>query len=138
VSKVKLQERSSKVVFLNVEKVEFVKIQVDGCIVNDEIAADWVVAKSSVGDIFLELKGRNVEHAVQQVAATLRHWKNQNWFCGEKIAALIVSRQVPKASLVRKQLENFVKEFKCPLHVVSHNQEITFENVLSFKGPYKA
>ena len=68
--KIKLEERGSKVIFLNEVRHPFRKIKVDGCVVQNQTAADWVVSKPPVGDLVLELKGRNVDHAIEQVTTT--------------------------------------------------------------------
>jgi hypothetical protein len=135
VSKVKLEERGAKVVFLNSDNTEFVKIRVDGCVVANESAADWALVKRPIGDLLVELKGRNIELAVKQLTATMRLWRDNKLSCGGKIGALVVSRQVPKATIMQKVKLKFMSEFRCPIHVVSHNQEFIFERVLDSRGP---
>lgn len=127
--KIKLEERGSKVIFLNEVRHPFRKIKVDGCVVQNQTAADWVVSKPPVGDLVLELKGRNVDHAIEQVTTTLRLWRSNNWCCGGQTAALIVSRQVPKGTLAQKAMKEFRREFGSKIKLVSHNQEFEFADL---------
>jgi len=73
-SRVKVSERGRKAIFLNPDNCNYSKVRVDGCVVKNAKAADWVVSKHAVGDIIVELKGRNVEHAVKQINATAALW----------------------------------------------------------------
>jgi hypothetical protein len=134
-SRVQVSERGRKATFLNLKNDPFCKIQVDGCVVKHSLAADWVVSKNGVGDIIVELKGKNVEHAVKQVNATATLWTDEKLRVG-KLAALIVSTQYPRANTVmQKAQEAFAKKFKAPPHVVTKNNEYSFQKVLSFGSP---
>ena len=123
--------------FVNLQRLPHLKVQVDGCILKNQLAADYVVSQGVIGDVIVELKGKDVEHAVKQVEATASHWQEQGYRVG-RLAALIVSTQFPKANTqVRKAQENFAKKYKGPLHVVTKNYEGCLERVLSFNGPHK-
>lgn len=130
VSRIKFEERRSKAIFVNPERSKFVRIRIDGCAIPKGKAADWVLCKPGVGDIIIELKGRSVEHAVKQVSATVQEWAAKGWCCG-KIGALIVTTQVPKATISQKVQLEFRRSYGCPIHIVSHNQEFTFEKLFS-------
>jgi hypothetical protein len=109
---------------------------IDGCVIKQALAADWMVTKLDEGDVIVELKGRNVEHGFKQVYATARYWRD-NQLGGRQFAALIVCVQYPRVSTtIQKAKQAFAREFKGPLHVVSRNCEYEFRNVLSFKGPH--
>lgn len=131
-------ERGRKATFLNPEKHAHWKIRVDGCVVENALAADWVVAKIGLGDVVVELKGKDVEHATKQVHATAALWTREKLRQG-RMAALIVATQYPRASTkVQKAKAAFAKRFGAPLHVVTHNAEYVFETVLSSRGPHGA
>jgi len=135
--KIKFEEKRRRATFLNPEKKEYTRTRFDGCVVKDAVAADWVLSKKNVGDVILELKGRNVEHAFKQVLSTARYWATHDLSSG-RLSALIVCRQFPNASTkVQRAKASFNKSFKGPLHIVSHNSDFVFENVLSAKGPYR-
>lgn len=137
VSKVKVEETGRKAIFLNADGVAIVKTRVDGCVIINQLAADWVISQNSIGDIVVELKGKDVEHAAKQIHATADFW-SQNGLRIGKIAALIVCKQYPKAStMIQRAQQAFAKRFGGPLHVVTKAYEFRMEHVLSFKGPHK-
>jgi hypothetical protein len=137
VSRIKVEQFGRKAVFINDQNTVHQSIQVDGCVIQNEKAADYVVSRAAFGDVIVELKGKDVEEAVKQVEATAKHWI-ANGYCTGKIAALIVSTQFPKANTsVRRAQERFAKAYKSPLHVVTKNYEGRMEAVFSFKGPHK-
>jgi actin-like ATPase involved in cell morphogenesis len=132
---IKVQEHGKKAVFKNPSLVAHEKIQMDGCVVVNETAADWVVRKPGIGTVVVELKGGDVEHGAKQVDATADFLKKHNQIVG-KIAALIVSTSYPKSSTtIQKAQALFFRKHKGPLHVVTRNCEFTFERVLSASGP---
>src|SRR3954451_9375532 len=89
VSKIKVDELGRSAVFLNGKREKFIKIRVDGCVVKNSLAADWVLSKERVGDIIIELKGKDVDHGTRQITATAEFWTAKKFRKG-KIAALIV------------------------------------------------
>ncbi|MCW3640473.1 hypothetical protein [Burkholderia cenocepacia] len=100
------------------------------------LCADFVVSKVAVGDIVVELKGKDVAHGIDQVLATAQLYLNNDLLTTGKMAALIVAKSCPSFnSAVRKGKEEFAKRFKGPLHVVTKNDTFVFERVLDFKGP---
>jgi hypothetical protein len=121
---------------LNPDNCRYSKVKVDHCVVENAAAADWLVSKDGVGDIIVELKGRNVEHAVKQINATAALWTSEGLRVG-KLAAIVVAAQYPSASTtIQKAQFAFGKKYKGPLHVVTRNSEYCFECVLSFNGPH--
>lgn len=136
VPKIKLDDpKSRKAVFLNPAREKFSKTRVDNCVIKGTIAADWVLTKIGVADIIVELKGKDVAHAVEQVIATAEYWR-KNGLCNNKMSALIVCNEFPKTTTkVQKAQVRMMKEFKSPLHVATGDREYIFDRVLSFKGP---
>jgi hypothetical protein len=138
VSRVLVEECQRKATFLNHKNEKFVVTKVDGCLIKNAIAADYVVSRQGVGDVIVELKGRDVDHAVKQIEATARHWISESLGAG-RMAGLVVCRQFPKASAsVQKIQQRFTRAFGGPLHVVTKNCEYEFAHVLSHSGPLKA
>jgi hypothetical protein len=136
VPKVSVREGQRRATFLNPKRQVFIVSRVDGCIVTEGLRADWAVSKKEVGDtIIIELKGRDVDHAVKQIHATASLWVRNKYGNG-KLAGLVVARQYPRASTgVQKAQQAFARTFKGPLHVVTQNREFDFEKVLQFEGP---
>jgi hypothetical protein len=136
-TRILVEERSRKATFLNLQKETVVVTKVDGCVIVNGVAADWVVSRAGHGDVVIELKGKGVEHGVKQVYETALLWDREKMRVG-KIAGLIVAREYPRFNTrVRRAQEVFAKTFGGPLHVVTKNYEFEMLNVLSFSGPHK-
>jgi hypothetical protein len=131
-TKIKVQEGARKAVFLNEARESFAKIKVDGCMVEQELASDWVVSRATIGDVVVELKGKDVSHAIVQIRATIDQWNRDGLRVG-KIAGLIVCSQYPKfTTIVQRAKIQLKKDYGAPLHVSSRNMEYDFEQVLEY------
>lgn len=138
VTLIQVEEIGRKATFQNTKRENYLKIEVDGCVMVNRKAADWLIVKPDVGSIIIELKGRDVEHAVNQISETAKFLMENKDLSG-KFSALIVCNQFPRASpSIQKKMNSFRKMYNAPLHVVTKNYVYIFENVLSFKGPHKA
>lgn len=97
-SKPKVEENGRKAVFLNPERAAIKKVRVDGClIVSDTLRADYIVSKPGAVDVIVELKGKDIYHARDQIVATLSFWRAHPPF-SEKIAGLIICSKSPMSS----------------------------------------
>jgi hypothetical protein len=135
VSKVKVEEKGKKATFLNDRRIVYTLTRVDGCVIKNGIAADWLVSKADKGDIIIELKGKDVGHAVKQIHRTAALLKEKK-LLARPVAALIVATQYPKANTaVQRAQSDFAKTYQGPLHVVTKNHEYRFCRVLRFDGP---
>jgi len=133
VTKIVVEENRRKATFINVERAWYEVTQVDGCLCHNEEAADFVVSKENVGAVVVELKGRDVPHAVQQVLATAAFWRKHRPDC-RVLAGLIVCRARPSYSTsVQRAQAKFAKVFRGPLHIVPKNKDLCLELVLNFK-----
>jgi hypothetical protein len=136
-SRIKVEQRGRKAIFVNEGKLTYVRVEVDGCVIKNAKAADFIVSRSDIGDVIIELKGRDVAEAVKQVEATAKYWVD-NKHCNKKIAALIVSTQFPKTSTaVLRAKDRFRKTYGTPLHVVTKNYEGSVEAIFSARGPHR-
>jgi hypothetical protein len=131
VSRVKVEEEGKKAVFVNLERKTFVKTKVDGCLCTGETACDWVVTHDDA-DLFIELKGTDVDHGLSQIFCTARYWID-NGFSSSKLAALVVCCRYPRVSTgIQRAKLRFRRDFKGPLTVVSKNLEFTFKDLFVF------
>lgn len=144
VSKIKVEENGRAAIFVNEERAMFHKVKVDGGLVQNQLCADYVVAKTGVGSVVVELKGTDVEHAVQQIGATVELVRRcaAPGSCRAKavanlpVAGLIICSKYPKADTsFQKKQKLFVAKYKIPLHCVSGKGEFKIEKVLTFAGP---
>lgn len=136
VSKIKVEERGRKAIFLNPNGEEYIKTKVDGCLLINQLASDWIVSKATAGDVIVELKGVDVAHGIKQVLATAQYWHLNGHRAG-RLAALIVCRQYPKiATVVQRGIAALTKQYQAPLHIVARNAEYSIDHVLSRNGPF--
>jgi hypothetical protein len=132
-SNIKLTEAKTgrKAIFKNELKENIILTSFDGCVVKNDTAADFVLSKTKIGDLIVELKGRDVEHGATQVMATAEYLTSNKHRNG-LIAALIVCRKYPKEdSIVQRRQLAFAKKFKGPLKV-SEKTVYEFEKCFSF------
>jgi len=129
-------EHGRQAVIRNGNRESFIRSKVDGCMLKQQTAADWVVSKPKVGDVIIELKGGDVSHAVDQIQATLNYW-NKNNLSNGKFGALVVCSKYPKVDTKIQRAKLFLaSKHKTPLHVVTQNLEYDFDALLSIRGPF--
>ena len=58
------------------------------------LKADYLVSKPGTADVIIELKGKDIKHAVMQITSTLVIWKKAPPF-SNKIGGLIVFTRCP-------------------------------------------
>jgi 2C-methyl-D-erythritol 2,4-cyclodiphosphate synthase len=134
-SRVRVRENGRQAIFVNVERNVYYVVKVDGQVVKNALASDFVLTKKDVGNLVIELKGMDVSHAVEQVFATAQLWQDKGYRIGQVAALVVCSRKPSFDTKIQRFKANFAKKFKGPLHVVSRNDEFVFEKVLSFQGP---
>ncbi|WP_152980522.1 hypothetical protein [Stenotrophomonas ginsengisoli] len=141
VSNVKVEENGRSAAFLNPDRLRFFRIKFDGGIVKNTIGADFVVVKDGVGSVVVELKGTDIEHAVDQIDATIGYVKSckapasngKIEISALPVAGLIVCSRFPRASTTfQKRQKRFVSKHRSPLHCVSGKFEGLIEYVLKF------
>jgi hypothetical protein len=96
-SKPKVEENGRKAVFLNPDRAEVKKVRIDDCLISNGPRADFVMAKPNVLDVIVELKGRDIYHARDQIIATLPFWRRFPPF-SSKVAGLIVCSKSPMSA----------------------------------------
>lgn len=136
-SKVKVEEGARSAIFSNKNRTAFFRTKVDGCLVKNSTAADFVVTCVGTGSVIVELKGVDVEHAVKQIDATAIYLKScdaaQNLL---PLAGLVICSRYPRFDTKLQRLAKlFAKSHRAPLHVVARNDEFDLSRVLAFDGP---
>ena len=96
--KVVVGPRGRSACFLNPGRSEIVKIDVD-CWLGEAgvLRSDFIVCKPEVVDVILELKGKDIEHGIDQIVATAKAWRG----CGKAsptTGGLIVFTRSPARS----------------------------------------
>jgi hypothetical protein len=117
-TKIVLQEKKSKITFLNPNQDEILKIKVDGCVISDNetLRCDYALIPSDAVEIYVELKGSDIEQAVKQIESTIKLLSANP----QKIKKLcfVVSTRVPKqATDIQQRQSHFKKKFNASLRI---------------------
>ena len=110
------KEKGRKMVFINSARKQVEKIRVDGCVLRQVLACDFLVIEYSGSEHFIELKGKNVAHALKQLEATIpllsknrTDQPNYAWIISSEAPSIQSGFQIQKA--------RFIKAFKVKLIV---------------------
>jgi len=108
VSKITVKRDGRRATFDNSDRATIKCVDLDRWIPsNTTIKADYIVSKPGVADVIIELKGKDIDHAVEQIVVTLGKWNAAPPF-SKKIGGLIVFTRCPmsaaKTGDIRKRL----------------------------------
>jgi len=112
------EERKSKLTLENVDEVVSTKIIVDGCEINDDsIRCDYMLLAKGI-EFYIELKGQDLAHAVNQIKATIKRLsndlKNKN-----KKAYIICTRSPLSSTQIQNIKFDLLKNFNSDLQIKS-------------------
>ena len=66
------KEKKAKITFQNTSRKEYQSVTVDGCVIKEGNKCDFLLVSNEYGDqYFVELKGENVNHAVEQLETSM-------------------------------------------------------------------
>ncbi|KAA6328755.1 hypothetical protein EZS27_022380 [termite gut metagenome] len=113
---ISLKERKSEFRFNNPERKEITCVQVDGCAIRDDgIRCDWMIISSDV-EHYIELKGCDVKHAIEQLKRSIQLLSN-NPAKGIKFAFVVSTRCPLSGTDVQKMQWMFKKKFNADLSI---------------------
>jgi hypothetical protein len=117
-SKIVLQENKSKITFLNPNRDQILLISVDDCVIknSETLRCDYAIIPCDGVEIYVELKGSDILHAVKQIESTIKLLSDNP----QKIKKLcfVVSTRVPKQSTSVQQLQSqFKKKFNASFRI---------------------
>ncbi len=108
---VTVSENRRKFTIDNSSALSINRVQVDGCYITSGLKCDYlfeIIDNNNIIKVFyVELKGKNIEHAIKQLTATVAHCKLIHKDI--KRECYIVASRVPKSST---SAQNLKKEFK--------------------------
>lgn len=128
-SNVTVIERGRRANFQNPDRVPFRKVKVDGCLINDGLRCDWIITKIGTGSVFVELKGRDVAHAFEQLIITLRHTSCNAWV-EEKKCFLVVCSKYPSFDTVIAQRQEQARKLGVRFKVICDRADTKIEALL--------
>jgi hypothetical protein len=117
-TKIVLQENKSKITFLNVKRNKILIIKIDDCVIKDSetLRCDYAIVPCDEVEIYVELKGSDISHAVRQIESTISLLSSN----AQNIRKLcfIVSTRVPKQTTSIQQLQSqFKKKFNASFRI---------------------
>lgn len=115
-SQIKLEELKKKIIFLNPNRLEYKKVQVDGCTLKDGIKCDKLLLSADEHEErYVELKGTDVMHAIDQLEHTIVMLGE---FDDNRHAYVICTNVAPAfTSQIQKKQLLFKKQYKSELVV---------------------
>lgn len=111
-SNIKFEEKKSKIVFQNLRRKCFSCIQVDGCAIKEGVKCDYMlIAQEDKMEYYIELKGCNIKHAVEQLEVTICQLSKDVQSSVKKAFVICIKNNYPSATV---QLD--VKRLKKKYH----------------------
>lgn len=118
VSNIKVEENKRKAVFSNPASASYDVFRVDGCVITEGERCDFLVRKEKTHSALVELKGADIEKAVDQLEKSLNHANVKSLLRGSLTAVAVVSKvRVPNADFyLLKTKKRFLSQYKCTFH----------------------
>ena len=119
-----LEEQRSTLVFLNPQRQEVRKVQVDGCAIKDGERCDFLLIEGHGVEHYVELKGAKVLKAVEQIKATINRISEDGK--RQRKHSYIVSTCCPLASAQIQNIKiRFKRDFNSSFQVETIQAEVT-------------
>lgn len=120
----KFEENRSTLKIHNKKRITLSRRQVDGCLISNGIKCDWMlVDEASKTEIYIELKGCDVTHAVQQICKTAEQLGTNG---NRKWGYVICTRSPMSATEIQLAAKQVAKSHKLTLRVrkTVHEEDI--------------
>lgn len=112
------EENRSKLSLENKEQIDSTSIIVDGCEINDNtIRCDFMHIAKEI-EFYIELKGRDIEHAVEQIISTIKRLSSDEKKRLKK-SYIICTRSPLSSSKIQNYKYRFKKDYNSDLIVKS-------------------
>jgi len=120
-----LSERRSAITFKNTSRRSVVKIVVDGCAITDGPRCDYLVVDADGAEYYIELKGCDVRHAIEQLKATIEQLSTDVQR-GAKHCFVVCTRVAPYLSTEIQQAKlRFLRDYSSSLLVKSTSHQVS-------------
>ena len=98
-----VRERGSRFVLKNPKGIKVRVVEIDGCVIKEGPRCDWLfVATGDPTEIYVELKGSDIGHAIKQIKATIPQVSENARSVPKQ--CYIVGRRVPPGARPQVQL----------------------------------
>jgi hypothetical protein len=94
-SNIVLAEKGREICISNPTRIPHGVWRIDGCLRQNVIACDFAVGQAQQGSVYVELKGKDVGHAIEQLMASWDVFKDA-FAPGRPSCFVIVCRQYPR------------------------------------------
>ncbi|MCM1720885.1 hypothetical protein [Bacteroides ovatus] len=121
-----VKENKCKCVFSNPNQHLLTKIKVDGCQITDGIRCDYLILDHCHNEYFVELKGKDLPHAVEQLEASIQQLSAPNHTIKKK-AIIVSSRNPSNDTSVQRAKAMFKKKYGVELIPKNMQIEITIK-----------
>lgn len=117
------KENQSQIIIENPNQFKVCVVQVDGCAIQAGLRCDYLVIPDQqdikkVIEIYIELKGSKISHAIEQLEATIKKLSDDP--VKQEKVCIIISTRCP---LTTPEIQNFKKDFKN-----KYNAKLEFKN----------
>ncbi|MBK1990191.1 hypothetical protein A0J48_022140 [Sphaerospermopsis aphanizomenoides BCCUSP55] len=112
------EKKSSKINFSNENLIEITKIQVDGCLDIQGVKCDWLlIINEPYVEIYIELKGSDVEHAFEQVENTIKII-SKNYKKVTKYCYIVTTRCPLNSAQIQVKAKSFKSKYNAVLKII--------------------
>lgn len=111
------EERRSRLTLINQDGAESIKITVDGCAIKDGIRCDFLHIAKEI-EMYIELKGQDIEHAIQQIETTMRRL-SANFRTSPKTSYIICTRSPLSSTEIQHHARQFRSKYNSRLVIKS-------------------
>lgn len=125
VSRIKFEENRSRLIFINDGRRQYERVRIDGCVItSDEPRCDDLLRcrrdndnnSPVILDYFIELKGSDVAHALEQLIATIRRFYGKRHE-GIDVQAFAICSAIPRETTRVQRLKKQFFSCAIPLHI---------------------
>ncbi len=121
-----VNQNRRKFTIQNKSALKINKVEVDGCYIKDGLKCDYlfeIINKDIILVFYVELKGKDIEHAIKQLLSTINYCKVIHKDI-EKECYIIASR-VPKSSTSTQNIKKeFKKKYKIQLFIDTYSKKV--------------
>lgn len=108
-----LEENKRKCIFSNPQNHILTRVVVDGCQITKGIKCDFLVLDHEENEYFVELKGKDIPHALEQLESTIKQLSGTKNIL--KMAIIVTSRYPSNDTSIQRAKVFFKKKYKVDL-----------------------
>lgn len=119
-----LEENRCSITFVNNSRKEIRIIEVDGCVITEGRRCDYLLVPPEKTEYYVELKGKNVKHAVEQIEATIAELsadKRKH----PKYAFVVCTRCPLSGQDVNEYRQKFMENYRASLQIHRLKHRVT-------------